>query len=166
MRSCSNGAPVLFFGVKGPLIATLNRLAAFLLHPFPVGARRALAHSFSSSVQPCSALHLAAVRRRGLAVADLPLQMGLKDGVSKFSKSIMGVFGTGASASKSGSSRTRSEGAALYRSMGVPEDAAYEEVLEAFEQLKEKYKGDRKVRATLSRHVVFSLASVFHFIFI
>ncbi|CAN0029720.1 unnamed protein product, partial [Discosporangium mesarthrocarpum] len=41
-------------------------------------------------------------------------------------------------------SRTRSEGAELYRTLGVSPDADYSDVTEACERLKEKYASDRK----------------------
>lgn len=40
--------------------------------------------------------------------------------------------------------RTRTEGAELYRTLGVTPDADYMEVLEACDRLKEKYAADRK----------------------
>lgn len=40
--------------------------------------------------------------------------------------------------------RTRTEGAELYRTLGVTPDADYMEVMEATDRLKEKYAGDRK----------------------
>lgn len=42
------------------------------------------------------------------------------------------------------SNRARTEGAELYRTLGVTPDAEYTEVMEAVERLKKKYSGDRK----------------------
>lgn len=48
--------------------------------------------------------------------------------------------------------RTRTEGAELYRTLGVSPDADYMDVVAACDRLKEKYKGDRKKVRVPARH--------------
>lgn len=50
--------------------------------------------------------------------------------------------------------RTRTEGAELYRTLGVTPDADYMEVLEACDRLKEKYAADRKQVTDLTIYTI------------
>ncbi|CAM9639381.1 unnamed protein product [Chrysoparadoxa australica] len=63
--------------------------------------------------------------------------MGLLDNLGP----VKGLFGKGKAKTKVGG---KAEGAGLYRSLGVQEDADFEEIQAAFLRLKEKHKGDRK----------------------
>jgi hypothetical protein len=77
--------------------------------------------------------------------------MGLADSLKAPSEKVVGVVrplleaaGLVSKKKSSKSSRGKSEGAALYRQLGVAEDAGFEEIQDAFERLSKKFSGDKK----------------------
>ncbi|CAN0212908.1 unnamed protein product [Pylaiella littoralis] len=96
------------------------------------------------SASPRQSTASSRVRARGRSSSGSPttgaasLSMGLVDAVPDKLKNVF------ASKPKATSRRGRTEGAEMYRTLGVTPDADYLEVMEACDRLKVKYAGDRK----------------------
>ncbi|CAM9376665.1 unnamed protein product [Phaeothamnion confervicola] len=113
-----------------------------LRHSLPPGASRRVAVS-ANAAAGARWVSVGTMRARPGATT-----MGMADALPG---PLRGLFGTGGGGGRRSTTSRRSEGAALYRAMGVAEDATYEEIQEAFEALKIKYKGDRKAIVKLEK---------------